>query len=170
MTNIQATTIVVSVKVLEPRLKNLGPAVIKCYVSNPQMERIEEKALVVEGDIFESIAAEIKKIKRELRKNVSPRSLIIIEVTGKGFVYRVGGKIEETGEEALLFPSPSKLIRMGFFGNGRLIWHRPAQGEELYIYEGIIDVPEDVEYVIIETENGSRVINTVKRHLERDTG
>lgn len=147
-----------SIKVLEPKLINIGPVVLKCYFNRPELEKIYEKTLSVKENIFETLSKEVIKTKKEISKKAKSNSIVLIEVSGKGFAYKHGGKIEDSGEEKLLFPAPSKLIKIGVFQQGKLLWFKPKKGEEIYVYEGIIDFPEDVDFVIIDTENGSHVL------------
>jgi len=151
--------VVFNVRILEPKVVLIGPIALKCYTGSPDREVIEERKIAVrEDDIFGSISREVLRVKKEVAKRARSNSLVVIEVSGKGFAYKHGGKLEDTGEERLLFPAPSKLVRLGVYRDGRLAWFRPKKGEELYVYEGLIDAPPDVDFVIIETESGSRVI------------
>jgi hypothetical protein len=147
-----------SIRVLEPKLISIGPVVLKCYVNKPELEKIYEKTLSVKENLFETISKEVIKTKKEISKKAKSNSLVLIEVSGKGFAYKHGGKIEDAGEEKLLFPAPSKLIKIGVYQKGKLSWFKPKKGEEIYVYEGIIDVPEDVDFVVIDTDNGSHVL------------
>lgn len=162
MSEVQKVVMVWSIKVLEPKLMPLGPVVIKCYVNRPDLEKFEERAVPVGENLFMSISKEVSKVRREIGKKVKGNSLIIIEVTGKGFAYRHGGKVEDSGEETLIFPAPSKLVKVGVYAEGKLKWFRPNKGEELYVYEGIIDAPSGVDFVIIDTENGSHILSIEK--------
>lgn len=158
MSNEQQIVIVWNIKVLEPRLVSMGPIVLKCYINNPVLEKIEEKKLTIKENLFESISKEVLKVKKEISKKIKPNSIVLIEVSGKGFAYKHGGKIEDTGEERLLFPAPSKLVKIGLHKDGKIHWIKPKKEEELYVYEGIVDIPKEIDFVIIDTENGSHIL------------
>lgn len=154
------TRFLVGIRVLEPKMVTLGPVVLKCYV--PAHEEMEEREVELKGAALlkDAAVAEALRLKKSLAKRCREGSLVIVEVSAKGFVYRSCWYVKPRSEEkGLLFPSPARLIRLGVFRNGSLEWYKPDSGLEVYVYEGWVDAPNDVKLVIMETEEGSRVLS-----------
>ncbi len=107
----------------------------------------------------------------------------IVEATAEGIGIVVGdaeGSIK--GANKLLWPSVSKLLRVGVIKgplekiasldmtsginlNENIEWHDISREDEIFIFEGDIEAPEDVVAVVLKTEDGERII-ALKHELE----
>ena len=103
-----------------------------------------------------------------------------VEVEGGG-VRRIMGEAPKYRAQRMLFPRPARLLRLGLLRRGTeprlrgtgyvgfskedLEWITP--GEEVYVYEGVIQAPDDVIAVYLETSEGGRLVfnPTLSRRL-----
>ncbi|MCE4606539.1 MAG: hypothetical protein F7B59_04310 [Desulfurococcales archaeon] len=109
-----------------------------------------------------------------LSKDRELRDLGYVEVTveAPGLVVTHGDKPNYDWSE-MLFPSPSKLIKIGIVrkkdsesgkfqvDSGHIKWVDVAS-EDAYIFEGFCEAPEDVLLVILDTEKGRRILTQCK--------
>ncbi|MCE4619095.1 MAG: hypothetical protein F7C37_06620 [Desulfurococcales archaeon] len=94
-----------------------------------------------------------------------------VEVEGGG-AKRIMGEAPKYRAQRMLFPRPARLLRVGLLRKGMeprlrgagyagfskddLEWITPS--EEVYVYEGVIQAPEDVIAVYLETSEGGRLV------------
>lgn len=94
-----------------------------------------------------------------------------VEVEGGG-VRRIMGEAPKYRAQRMLFPRPARLLRVGLlrrslepktrgvgfvgFSKGDLEWI--TVGDEVYVYEGVIQAPDDVVGVYLETSEGGRLV------------
>ena len=148
---------IISVRVFKPEILRVGKVILQAYVPVEDRSRIEEVSLKTRRDDIEALLSKVYKIKREL--NMKEEALVEIEVEGKGFALHVGERKGEKDKAALLFPRPARLLKIGLMKEGKIRWYRVPRDKEYYVYEGYIEVPEDVQVIILETDAGTRVVH-----------
>ena len=140
-----------------------------------------------EGDPYDTVAYVL-----ETRSKTSDYVEVEVELISRSKAHEslpdrfVRGEYNPTlrGGGKPLYPRPSRLLRVGVVRVGRVLermgesgggyarlgqedieWHRPRG--EVYVFEGEVEAPEDVAYVIIEADHGARWVRTLKTFVLR---
>ncbi len=149
-----------TIRMYKPEIIRVGKVILKTYVLMEDKTKIEELDVKTRKPEVESLLAKLFSVKREILSEVKEEDVLVsIDVEGKGFALHMGDSSRGDSEKNILFPKPSKLIRVGVISDkGGVKWYKPPRDKEYYVYEGFIEIPENAIGVIIDTEAGSRVI------------
>ena len=132
-----------------------------------KLEGREERQ--VYGDPLEVVA---RIMEEELKSNVD---YVLLEVSGHGFRSYFGEGSRSGGIQ--LFPKPSRLRRIGLVRSSKLElgagYYRFREsdiewfgvGEEYYVYDSIVEAPEDVIFLVVDTVDG-RSITMIQHSLK----
>jgi len=157
---------VMSIRFYKPTIVRVGDVVIKAYEPLGEREVLEKIEIKTKSDAVDAV---YRKIQREKRKLIEGNEslMVEIEVKGKGFALYLGdiSRKEPNGDTTILFPRPAKLNRIGVYRNNRVVW-TTLRKEEYYVYEGYVELPEDVELVFLDTSYGIRVL---RNHIGKST-
>ena len=157
---------VMSIRFYKPTIVRVGDVVIKAYEPLGEREVLEKIEIKTKSDAVDAV---YRKIQREKRKLIEGNEslMVEIEVKGKGFALYLGdiSRKEPNGDTTILFPRPAKLNRIGVYRNNRVVW-TTLRKEEYYVYEGYVELPEDVELVFLDTSYGIRVLRS---HIGKST-
>jgi len=156
------------IKVYRPKITRVGRLVLKVYEPVPEAEALEKITIKTKKDAIDAIYDKVQKEKRKLTQKFE-NALIEVDVEGRGFALHLGEnteKREELKNIELIFPRPAKLNRIGLMQKDKIRWLKPKKGEELYVYEGFIEIPKEISAVILETELGTRIIRNTQQKIE----
>ncbi len=150
-------------RVLRPYLLKLGPLAIRGLVVVDESwgeTRVREKKDSVKllHSLY-NVAAN-----RTYRAVKSGGGFVETEAVGIGAAALDGdGSYSEA--KALMFPKPSRLIRVGVAWAGRAVeklddmdWYEVPAQLEFYIYEGSVEAEKPWEMLVLDTEDGQRII------------
>ncbi len=152
------------VRYYKPELRRLGPLTLEVL----RLVRIEplELSAVTPSDAVDRVYDILVNVVERYRGGEP----MVVEVRA----YLKTGEIaaatltKQTGHRAvtMLFPRPARLFRIGVGGPEGVKWFDVA--EDVYVYHGRVELPESVDIVMLDTEEGLRVITRreVEEHLE----
>jgi hypothetical protein len=142
------------VRYYKPELKSLGPVLIEVY----RLAKIEplELGAITPGDAVDRVYDILANVVERYRSS----EFMVVEVRA----YLKTGEIaaatltrQPTRTMLMMFPRPVRLVRLGVkLRENGIRWYRVS--EELYVYQGKLELPEDVELVVLDTEEGVRVV------------
>jgi len=162
---------IMTLRVYRPVITRVGGVTLRVYEPLDEYESIEKISLKTRKDAVDAV---YNKLVKDRHKLFSPHgdSLVEGEVKGTGFELLMGRSEEhrEGLEPQLLFPRPARLLRLGLIRGGEIKWVKPRRGAQYYVFEGPIDLPKDVEAVIIETDRGRSVIKATGNTLGASRG
>lgn len=134
---------------------------------------VSSDSLKETGDVYDAIAGITEAYLKE-------RGCDLVEVEVEGSQARIiHGDSREYQGPRLLFPRPSRLYRLGVLrgsaltrvegyyvvDEGGIEWYEP--GKDYYVYESRLEAPDDVIYVIIDSEHGRRWVRTLRHAITR---
>lgn len=150
---------IIHIRVFRPLITRVGGIVIKVYEPVDELESMEKVELRTRKDAMDAVYNKLQKDRTATLQRYR-NMLVEVDAEGKGFVLSMGESTEppEGLKPEMLFPRPSRLLRLGVVRDGTIKWTRPRRGAHHYVYEGIVEIPRDADAVVIETERGRRVI------------
>ncbi len=156
---------IVNIRVFQPEIIKIRNIVLKIYKPVDSETRLEEITVYTSRDVIDALNERIERMKKKLAREL-PKGLIDIQIEGKGFALHLGDYTEETEEKRILiFPRPSRLMRLGVLRTSqeevKVEWIKKSFRNELYVYEGFLEIPKGIDAVVLETENGTRVLKNL---------
>ena len=132
------------------------------------LERVGAEEVEAEGGVLDSMINEAARLLGEKRAD-----FFLIEGESGETKYVLGEGVKDRSGTRLLYFTPQRLLRVGVLrlqglqgavtsqGYAKLDlrgieWHEVPG--EVYVYDGPLKAEEDVEYVVLETEAGVRVV------------
>jgi hypothetical protein len=161
-------TIVYSIRGYQPEI--IEAAGVKLGVLKRVKEDWNEKVLRSRQGPLDALINYATRMTRD--KELRDLGYVEVTVEAPGLVVTHGDR-PKYDWTSLLFPSPSKLIRIGVVRGkssegGKyqvtpddIEWHDVSHGD-YYVFEGICEAPSDVLMVILDTENGRRILTQCK--------
>ncbi len=130
-----------------------------------RLKEVEERQ--VSGDPLD---AALGILERESR--ASGPGYVMVEVQSPGSRSFMGEVLGES-RGSLLFPKPSKLKRVGIvrvdvlssriesgivkLRDSDIEWFN-VEGEDVYVYDSPVEAPEEIAYIVVDTEDGRRYV------------
>ena len=161
-------TIVYSIRGYQP--EQVEVAGVKLGVLKRVKEDWNEKVLRSRQGPLDALISYATRMTRD--KELQDLGYVEVTVEAPGLVVTHGDRPRYEWAN-MLFPSPSKLIRVGVVrgktseggkyqvSSGEIEWH-DVSGGDYYVFEGSCESPSDVLMVILDTENGRRIITQCK--------
>jgi len=153
--------VMATVTVYQPYLLDLGEIALYGYVpfeENFSSEKIESSSIL---DSIKQGTRLLEKWKASMKSKLR-EGLIVVDLAGKGFTIHLGSYLEESSFPQLLFQRPARLNAVGKLARDGEKWHiewlRRTISKEFYIYEGEVRFSGDPFDVILETDQGMRVV------------
>jgi len=150
-----------TVTVYQPYLLDLGEIALYGYVpfeENFSSEKIESYSVL---DSIKQGTRLLEKWKTSMKSKLR-EGLIIVDLAGRGFTIHLGSYLEESSFPQLLFQRPARLNAVGKLARNSEKWHiewlRKTISKEFYVYEGEVRFSGDPFDVILETDQGMRVV------------
>jgi len=153
--------VMATVTVYQPYLLDLGEIALYGYVpfeENFSSEKIESSSIL---DSIKQGTRLLEKWKTSMKSKLR-EGLIVVDLAGKGFTIHLGSYLEESSFPQLLFQRPARLNAVGKLTRDDDKWHiewlRKTISKEFYVYEGEVRFSGNPFDVILETDQGMRVV------------
>lgn len=163
---------IATVTAYKPHILDLGEVAILGYVpfeENMSGEKIESYSTV---DAIKQGAKLLEKWK-EVLKSKMKEGLIVVDLAGRGFTIHLGAYLNDESFQQLLFHRPARLNAVGkIIREGEkdyIKWIKKTIQNEFYIYEGEVRFAEKPFNVVLDTDQGMKVLIFEEEALaERD--
>ncbi len=144
------------VEYFKPVVVELGPVRLEAY-ERVKTEKIKLDYLS-ESEAVDKVYDILVNVVERYRSDKEPRLIEVRARVKQGEI--VAATLTKSMSQTagvLLFPRPVKLLRLGVKEESKpLIWFTPEK--DLYVFHGRISLPETVEYIVLDTEEGLRVL------------
>ena len=157
----------VEVRYFRPELIHLGDVELGAY--RLVKEESIELQYVSESDAVDKVYDLLVSVVERYRSEQTP---LLVEVRARLKQGEIAAAtLTRSFQQSRLvniYPRPVRLNRVGVKrkSNSKMEWY--SVSESLYVFQGKLNVPEDVEYLVFDTEEGFRVVtaNEVKEFIE----
>ncbi|MEM0021040.1 MAG: hypothetical protein QW039_06230 [Fervidicoccaceae archaeon] len=159
---------VATISLYQPYVLDLGELAIYGYIpfeENLQTEKIESTSTV---EALKEGTRILERLKNSMKNKVKD-GLLLIDLSGRGFTIHLGAYINEPKWPGILLYRPARLN-----GVGKVIregerwevkWIRKTMPREFYVYEGEIKFAGEPFDIVLDTDQGMRVIFAEKKSM-----
>lgn len=156
------------IKIKTFKLTDLAKDDVKLKILRLIDEEWREEDIEYEGDLQNVISSYAHNLAYSKLKKLGKGYYVEVEITAPGYSAAEGvGEFDST--YPLLFPRPARLCRIGIISKNNNVGKEDGISlenikwidftiDEVYVYEGLIEVAGEWQSIIIETDQGTRVI------------